>query len=68
MMAADILSARHTSRRGARLQRARRRDDEIPAVTASGTCWTSGAAARITTITNPAVITDDQRVRAPRRR
>ncbi len=37
----------------------------IPAVTASGTCCTSGAAATITRMTNAAVTTDDQRVRAP---
>ena len=65
MMAADILSARQTSRaaRGCRALTAA--TIRMPAVTASGTCCTSGAAASMTSTTNAAVTTDDQRVRAP---
>ena len=37
----------------------------MPAVTASGTCCTSGAATRMTSTTNAPANTDDQRVRAP---
>ena len=50
MTAADILSARHTSRAARGCSALVAATMRMPAVTASGTCWTSGAAARITTI------------------
>ena len=65
MTAADILSARHTSRAARGCSALVAATMRMPAVTASGTSWTSGAAARITRITNTAVTTDAQRVRAP---
>ena len=55
--AADSLSALQISRAARGLIALAAATIRMPAVTASGTCWTSGAAARTTTITTTPAIT-----------
>ena len=65
MIAADILSARQTSRAARGRSALAAATIRMPAVTASGTCCTRGAATRMTRTTKAPVKTDDHRLRAP---